>query len=573
MKILLVVPCVRTAVPYFPRIYPMPIGLASIAAYIRANSNNEVEIKDFLVPYQQKILSPPKSFRGLGRMNFLHYGASYEEVDHWAQDHAGDYDIIGISSLQISLVEDGCCKVADIFKEHTKAPIVVGGYSATTNPELIFSHCKADWIIRGEGERPFLNFLREYESEMLPPSSGVYNVKFDQIKNLDELPDPAWDLCALKDYPTYHKVQRIVISTSRGCPFDCTFCSVKLLTGQENIHGGLIPCWRRHSPEYVIKQVESFYSRYSARFFCILDDNFLADLKRAKIILDGIEALNLKGIFFYIEEGIMVRQAAEHPELIEQLVRMKFENLVLGLESMSERTQQYIKKPETKTEFKTALETFKKLNYRPNVFYILGFKSDTVRSMLESMMELAEFKISIRVNNLQILPKTDLYYEYIEEDLLNIEKWDWRISSFYTPPASDFSFQDILNLKRLLNGVNYGCEHDVDVFRASLEEFSEKIPFTLLQPKAGFPITSELKSLYGKNISRFKTFLRLLAVRLDFSGVSFNVDKDNRTIRLVESGRERGKLNKVERELKALLKEKGLMLAHKPDLTRWFGVE
>lgn len=244
---------------------------------------------------------------------------------------------------------------------------------------------------------------------------------------------------------------------------------------------------------------------------------------------------------------------------------------MLGLESMSEHTMQYIQKPETKAEFKTALETFGKLNYKPNVFYILGFKSDTVRSMLESMIELARYKISIRVNNLQILPKTDMYHEYLKEGLLNLENWDWRISSFYTPPASDFTFQDIMNLKRILNGVNYSCEHNIDVFRARLEDFFEKIPFKILQLKAGFPVLAELKSLYGKNISRFKAFLRLLAIRLDFNGVGFVVDKGNRTIRLIESSRERGKLNKVERELKAILREKGLMLTRKPDLTRWFG--
>jgi len=561
MKILFVVPCIRTAVEFFSRVYPMPLGLASISAFLRKEGYKDITIKDFLVPPNKIIMKTPPSLKGK-RMGYYHYGSSYEEVNSWAQEHASNYDIIGITSMQINTVEDGCCKVVDIFKQHTKAPIIVGGYSATTNPEFILSHSKVDYIIRGEGELPFLQFLRDYEKGILP-NKPIVNKHFIQISDLDTLPFPAWDLVELDKYPTYHKLKRIVLTTSRGCPFDCRFCSVKTIMGKE-INGKCYPFWRRNSPEYVIKLVKHLYNTFGIRFFCILDDNFLADIKRAKTILDGVESLGLKGIRWYIEEGIMVRQGAKHPELLEQLVRMKFENIVLGLETFSEKTIEYIRKPETIQEFEQVISTFNKLKYKPNVFYILGFPTDTIKSMIEAMIELTRFKISIRVNNLQLLPKTDIWYEYIENGLINPETWDFRLSGFYTPPTENFDFKDIMYLKRLLNGINFACENGIDVFRESLESIKEKMSKYNLEIETD-RIKVESTSTFGKTIRKVTSFLTILAYRLGFNTVK--IIKKDKTITLVDTPH--GKINNVEKTLKTLLVKKNMLITGKHGLEVW----
>lgn len=545
MKVLLIVPPVRTGVPFMKRTFPLPLSLASIAAYARDKGFKDIEIKDFLVPeYMKPMKRSPPSFKG-SRRNYIHYGWVDKDIIKWFEENdLGSYDIIGVASMQINVLEDGCCRIVNMIKNYTDSLVVIGGPSATTVPEFALLHSKTDYIIKGEGEIPFSNFLRDYDINDLP-EKGIYNDRHIMIENLDDLPYPAWDLVDLELYPTYRGGQRIVLLTSRGCPYDCNFCSVKTIFGKET-KDGCLPYWRRHSAEYVINKIKWLYDEFNARYFCILDDNLLADISRAEEILDGIENLEMKKIGFYIEEGLMVKQVAENPQIIERLKRLKFENVPIGLETFSTKTIEYIKKPETLEQFTEAVDIFNKFKLTPNVFYILGFKTDTIQSMLECMFEITKFKVVVRVNNLQLLPGTDLWKEYEEEGLIP-KNYDYRLSSFYTIPTENFTFEDILNLRRVLKGVNYGLVNKVDVFRDDLETLNSRLNVSWDSNN----VTMECKITYSRIAGQATAFLRILACRIGFSGIKVRRSESSITIL------NQGKLNKVEKELRSLFRQKG----------------
>jgi magnesium-protoporphyrin IX monomethyl ester (oxidative) cyclase len=151
----------------------------------------------------------------------------------------------------------------------------------------------ADYLVLGEGEIPFLQLLEGLaRSAVLSGIPGVVNCHSDDATQtaphhtacLDALPEPARDLLPYREY-TKHSQRNILdtptasIFTSRGCPYDCEFCSIHPVFGYK---------WRARSPEFVLNEVDHLIGRYGVRNLEIEDDNFTLDQNRASIVLEGL---------------------------------------------------------------------------------------------------------------------------------------------------------------------------------------------------------------------------------------------------------------------------------------------
>jgi magnesium-protoporphyrin IX monomethyl ester (oxidative) cyclase len=209
-------------------------------------------------------------------------------------------------------------------------PLVVGGYKATEKVEEIFKDCpKVDIIVRGEGEETIKEIVKGAPSESIlgisyrkggevihnenrplpdvntvtPPDRALRAASYSMISNGVKLPHPTFD----------------TILSSRGCVFNCKFCTFKLNPlGQKRSYSA-----RR--PESVIREIEGI----SADIILFSDDNFFTEPKRAEEICDLIIARGIKKRF--------VAQAridiARHPELLEKITRAGFKMLLVGIES------------------------------------------------------------------------------------------------------------------------------------------------------------------------------------------------------------------------------------------------
>ena len=155
-------------------------------------------------------------------------------------------------------------------------------------------------LVLGEGELPtteLLCYLQEGGTGDLPmgivSKDGDYCNEFSLrfVEDLDILPPPARELVAFYDYARWSQRDMVdtrtaSIVTSRGCPFDCEFCSVHPICGYR---------WRPHSVEYVLEEIDHLIKRYAVTNIEIEDDNFTLDRLRAVRILQWIEGKNLRG--------------------------------------------------------------------------------------------------------------------------------------------------------------------------------------------------------------------------------------------------------------------------------------
>lgn len=261
-----------------------PLGLAYIAATLEEN-NYQVKILDALAEgFDQERVQGERKIIGLSDSEIKKKIKKFEP------------NIVGISNL-FSFQSDEAHRMSNLVKSvDSKITTVVGGSHPTIQPEDILKNKNVDYVIRGEGEYAMLELVRAIEGKkpVVSMKSLSYrdnkgrifnNARSEPIKHLDNLPFPARHLLPMDKYFEAAKKGRVIdgliacgkkrtsITTSRGCPFTCTFCSVHLTMTRS---------WRGRSPENVLSEIKEFVDMYGIQYFDILDDNFTLIPARAK---------------------------------------------------------------------------------------------------------------------------------------------------------------------------------------------------------------------------------------------------------------------------------------------------
>lgn len=308
-----------------------PLGLMYILGYMRSKGYNDITILDCLAENYLNC----SDFKG----RIVAYGLS--EIEIAERIRKVNPDIVGISCLSTFQL-DSALNVARIVKEVTKnALVVLGGNGPTISPEYCLNSGYVDLVVCGEGEITFYEIVDAYDKKMdLTSVTGVYYKKNGQaifagkrglIENLDEIPLPAWDLVNIDQYvkaayvgaaSRRAKVARwATMITSRGCPYDCCFCSVSRLSGRR---------WRARSPDHVIKELELLVRNYGIGYIFFEDDNFTLDIKRAEMILEKVIERGLK---FNWETPNGIRVDRLTPSLVKKMAKSGCRYVAIGIEN------------------------------------------------------------------------------------------------------------------------------------------------------------------------------------------------------------------------------------------------
>ena len=189
-------------------------------------------------------------------------------------------------------------RLASIIRKNSNAITVLGGGLASAVPEVILRKTDIDIVVIGEGEETASDLFRCIEKRVsLDGVKGIYFKKDDKIfkterrdsiSDISSLPFPAWDLFPMERYFDNGVMcmpkRRISIITSRGCPYQCTFC----------FHGIFGHRYRARTAENVFREIELLYQQYNIKGFVFEDDTFVLDKKRVYRLCDLITENRLK---------------------------------------------------------------------------------------------------------------------------------------------------------------------------------------------------------------------------------------------------------------------------------------
>ncbi|MEA2036097.1 MAG: radical SAM protein [Nanoarchaeota archaeon] len=375
-------------------IYP-PLGLAYLASYLREKST--------IHTYEIKIIDA----------NVLNL--PNEEIIKSVRKF--NPDVVGIHTNIV--LGKNAAKLSKMIK--TIFPhilICLGGALASSNPKEVLDMSSSDISIVGEGE---ITFLEICEGKELSGIKGivyykggkvVFNAPRKLMENLDDLPHPAFDLLPnFKIYPSRARKKPVApIMTSRGCPFQCTFCNTKIFG----------KAYRPHTPEYIIKQIDILVNKFGVKQLDILDDNFTLNIERAEKILDLIIERGYK-ILINLQNGVRADRLTEN--LVKKMRRAGIFKTAIGVESGNKEILKSIKKSLDLNDVIRAIALFRKYKIITMGYFMIGFPDDTKETINETI------DFAIRANptyatfsTLVPLQGTEIYDHLKENNLLLSEK-------------------------------------------------------------------------------------------------------------------------------------------------------
>lgn len=295
-----------------------------------------------------------------------------------------------------------------ISKSQSEAITLIGGSLGTGSYEDVFKDFKRiDMVTYGEGEIPTCALVESNDPMNCYVSNPAivtrkslqegFLPKSQQIQDLDDIPPYDFSYIDLDKYRgiQYHdgrEVNRsIEIVTSRGCPYNCIFCSCHLMYGKKI---------RFHSAQRICEQIERYINLgyKTIRFY---DENFFFDKERAKTILSFIADMNNPEISIEYPNGMMTARIDE--EIAPYLKRAGLKKANLAVESGSDYVlKQIIKKPVNKEQVKRAINALKEQGIEITLYIVTGFPGENDRHRKETI----DFIKSLDVDWAQILVAT-----------------------------------------------------------------------------------------------------------------------------------------------------------------------
>ncbi len=258
-------------------------------------------------------------------------------------------------------------------------PLVVGGYKATEDVDEIFKKCpKVNIIVRGEGEETIKEIVKDEPFKNILGISyraggNIIHNKNRPLPDINTITPPdrklrQYEYSIMSNGIKLTSVSLDTILSSRGCPFNCKFCTFNLnLLGQKRNYAS-------RSAESVVEEIEDI----SAGVILFSDDNFFTDPKRAEEICDMIIARKIKKRFV-AQTRI---DLAEYPELLKKIAKAGFKVLLLGIESPHDRILAALNKGFDQAMIRKRLSVLRKQPILCHGYFIYGNISETEEEML-----------------------------------------------------------------------------------------------------------------------------------------------------------------------------------------------
>jgi anaerobic magnesium-protoporphyrin IX monomethyl ester cyclase len=415
-----------------------PLGLAYLAGTLKAH-NIKVQVVD-------AVGENPDQFVPLDFMDGNSIGLTKEQIVERIDKST---DIIGMSCMFSNSWPYDVRLVKLIRERFPNAKIILGGEHVTACADYILETCpEVDVCVKGEGEQTVLELVKTFRNggDLSAVRGTIYrngqtierNVPRERIADVDTVPAPAWDAIPLNNYLDrglshgVSTVRSMALLATRGCPYQCTFCSNPQMWGTK---------WSARDPKLVVDEMEGWIKLYRVENFDLFD--LTAIIKKDWLVAFAGELLDRKiNITYQLPSG--TRSEAIDQEVADLLYRSGCRQMNYAPESGSPATLKRIKKNVNLDNLAKSLHGCCKRGIKVGCNFIL-FPDDALSDVFET------FKFMLRCSWLGLhdaafvpfvcYPGTELYDKLVKEKRIE--------------PMSEKYFADLLTHSDLSKAVSH----------------------------------------------------------------------------------------------------------------------
>ena len=403
-----------------------PIGLSYLAGYLQEHSNHEVEILDSLAE----------------RLD-------YDEIEK--RIIMAKPDLVGVTAFTATFY-DTLMTVRLAKKHFPNCKVIVGGSHVTTHGEDTLHHKEIDFVVRGEGEKILCDIANTLESgDSVRQVEGVSyrdeNGEFIHVgapgyhKDVNELPLPAFDLLPLHLYKSAIGSGSIVgvIATSRGCPYECTFCNRPYRS------------YRSYTTERSIEEMQVLYDK-GHREFMFFDDMFNIKPKR---VIDYALAIKERFTERKDMDDVTWSFRGRVEQVTAEMAKLAYESgcrqILFGTDGGSDEDFIEVKKKITEKEVQKAVAICQKAGIETSINLIIGLPTHRSTNDIDNLLD---FTIKTGTDFAQfniLIPYSDapLYPVGVEKGILEQDFWSEYVKNpaphAYIPIWDEYLTRDELS--------------------------------------------------------------------------------------------------------------------------------
>jgi radical SAM superfamily enzyme YgiQ (UPF0313 family) len=331
-----------------------------------------------------------------------------------------------LTKMCLTNMREAAFKMIRLAKERG-CTVIVSSSDATDRFEMYLNE-GADFVLMGEAELTLLELINSIQKNQpdffkihglafIHNNSLVRTARRNVMKELDELPFPAWDIIDMEPYRQswlkHAGYFSMNMGTTRGCPFKCNWCAKPIYGNRYNTR----------SPQNVVDELKILKEKYNFDHIWFCDDIFGLKPGWVKAFADLIERENV--LFKFKMQGRVDLLLEDNN--IKDLARAGCDNIWMGAESGSQKILDAMDKGTTVKQIYEATGILKKNNIKPSFFIQFGYPGETkddIEKTIAMINVLLPYEIGISVS--YPLPGT-VFYEKVKSQLK--EKTNWTDSN------------------------------------------------------------------------------------------------------------------------------------------------